>query len=486
MDVHTGNPRSGSMPVLRSTAKACAGRPTGLNRRRNALLLAAVDAFSVVVSVGLGFLLVIATAPVGNRAWLALGLAGPLLFVSMRLHGLQRTNNHRLLPGGVAVTLNVIRSIPLAALAILGIVFGTGLVPPGRAFAVTTAVLLPAVLIVPAVRSMATHLGPRSWIARRQRVLIVGSGEAAESVADRLRRDGGCDVVGMVDDDPLPGFETIGTVLDIPVICAQDEIDRIIVALPRATWFKVSEVLQSLIGNIDIAIVPSLHELMTWRSGAQDLAGMPLIPLMAAQHGWPSRALKRAMDIVVGSIALVALSPIMAVAMIAIRIDSPGPVLFRQLRAGARNEPFKILKLRTMHVGAEAHRAALLPRSDADGPRFKMEHDPRVTRVGAVLRRFSIDELPQLFNVLSGTMSLVGPRPYPLVEAGAFQVGSAASRFDMLPGMTGLWQVSGRSDLNWDDLCRLDAIYVKSWSLAWDLRILLQTPAAALRAQGAY
>jgi lipopolysaccharide/colanic/teichoic acid biosynthesis glycosyltransferase len=173
-------------------------------------------------------------------------------------------------------------------------------------------------------------------------------------------------------------------------------------------------------------------------------------------------------------------------AIVAIRLDSKGPAIFRQQRIGKNNEQFTILKLRTMHVGAEAERAELIAQRGADHRWFKLTDDPRVTRVGAILRRYSIDEVPQLFNVLSGKMSLVGPRPYPVVESEAFKVGSATSRYDMPPGMTGLWQVSGRSDLTWDDLCRLDAIYVKSWSLLWDLRILLQTPAATLRSQGAY
>ena len=139
-----------------------------------------------------------------------------------------------------------------------------------------------------------------------------------------------------------------------------------------------------------------------------------------------------------------------------------------------------------MRVDAEEYRTEPLDHNEPDGPRFKMAKDPRVTKAGAFLRKYSIDELPQLFNVLGGSMSLVGPRPFPLVESGAFHVGAAEARFEMKPGMTGLWQVSGRSDLSWEELCHLDAIYVRSWSFAWDLRILLQTPLVALRRQGAY
>jgi exopolysaccharide biosynthesis polyprenyl glycosylphosphotransferase len=323
-------------------------------------------------------------------------------------------------------------------------------------------------------------------LGRNQRVLIVGAGEVAEAVSSRLRRYGGLEVVGMVDDHPLPGFETIGTVADIGDLCSRGRIDRIIVALPRTPWLEVSEALQPLIGKLDIAVVPSLHELVTWRSGTQDLAGMPLIPLVGAQHSSSARLAKRAMDLFGAAVALFVLSPVLLVAIAAIRLESEGPVIFRQQRAGRGHRPFTIYKLRTMRVGSDGDRDRLRDDVDMRGGLFKLTDDPRVTRVGSILRRFSIDELPQLVNVLLGNMSLVGPRPYPFDESEALRTGPAASRFEVLPGMTGLWQVSGRSDLTWDDLCRLDAIYVRSWSLAWDLRILLQTPAAVIRSDGAY
>lgn len=413
-------------------------------------------------------------------------LAAPVfLLVSFWLHGLYRGNTFRLVPTGMPVLTVVTRSLPVGVLATLVLLLAQG---AQGLDAVAAACLLqvPALAVVPALRSLVGRAGPTLPGGRPQRVLIVGSGEVAESMASRMERHGGITIVGMVDDDPLPGFETIGRVIEAPRLCEKLAVDRIIVALPRASWLTVSEVLQPMIPTVDIAVVPSLYHLMTWRSGTQDLAGMPLIPLAAAQRSRWARGAKRGIDLVLGSLALVVLSPVFLAAMIALRLDSKGPVFFRQQRAGIGNRPFTILKLRTMHVGAEERRTELQHRSDADGPRFKMANDPRVTRVGALLRRYSIDELPQLVNVLRGEMSLVGPRPYPLVEAEALRVGASASRFEMPPGMTGLWQVSGRSDLSWDDLCRLDAVYVRSWSLLWDLRILLQTPAATLGRQGAY
>jgi exopolysaccharide biosynthesis polyprenyl glycosylphosphotransferase len=387
----------------------------------------------------------------------------------------------------MAALTTVCRSLPLAALVTVGLLLAFE--PPIgvlNVFALALCILVPAVVTVPLVRSVAGHLGTRLGLLRPQRVVVVGAGEAGDHVMQRLKRHGLITPLGMVDDDPLPGFETIGTLEELPALCEDLEVDRVIVAIPRVPWLTVSEIVRPLLGVVDVAIVPSLYELMTWRSGTADLAGMPLVPLMAAQRGVLVRAGKRSVDLLLGSLALVLFSPLLLAATIAIRIDSPGPAFFRQRRAGLGGEAFSIWKFRTMVENAESMRDDLMVQSDADGPRFKMTNDPRVTRVGRFLRRFSIDELPQLLNVLSGSMSLVGPRPFPVEEFGALSQGPAAARFDMSPGMTGLWQVSGRSDLSWDDLCRLDSVYVGSWSLLWDLRILMQTPVAVLRRTGAY
>jgi lipopolysaccharide/colanic/teichoic acid biosynthesis glycosyltransferase len=175
----------------------------------------------------------------------------------------------------------------------------------------------------------------------------------------------------------------------------------------------------------------------------------------------------------------------MVACAIAIRFSSPGPALFKQRRAGRHGKPFTVLKFRTMRCDAEAEIVDLREKSEVDGPLFKIKEDPRVTRVGRILRATSLDELPQLFNVLVGQMSLVGPRPFVMAEAQEID-GWAAKRFTVRPGMTGLWQVSGRSDLPFDDLRHLDYAYVASWSLWWDLRILVKTPPTVLARRGAY
>jgi lipopolysaccharide/colanic/teichoic acid biosynthesis glycosyltransferase len=194
--------------------------------------------------------------------------------------------------------------------------------------------------------------------------------------------------------------------------------------------------------------------------------------------------MKRAVDVIGAVLLLVLLAPMLLVAAAVIRLDSPGPVLFRQRRTGWQGEEFLLLKLRTMHHGAEGERRALAGRNETDGHLFKIRDDPRITPAGRWLRRFSVDEMPQLLNVLLGHMSLVGPRPLP-VEDSVFR-GEARRRLLVRPGITGLWQVSGRSDLSWEEALSLDLAYVDTWSMGLDLRILARTPAAVLRGGGAY
>jgi lipopolysaccharide/colanic/teichoic acid biosynthesis glycosyltransferase len=200
--------------------------------------------------------------------------------------------------------------------------------------------------------------------------------------------------------------------------------------------------------------------------------------------GSRAEAVKRIVDVMGAAVMIVLLAPVLIAAAVAVALDSRGPVLFRQRRTGQHGREFFVLKLRTMRVGSERQRQALAGNNETDGHLFKIREDPRITSTGRWLRRFSLDELPQLFNVLMGHMSLVGPRPLPL-EDSAF-TGEARHRLLVRPGLTGLWQISGRSDLSWDETLRLDLTYVDTWSLRLDLLILARTPAAVLRGNGAY
>jgi lipopolysaccharide/colanic/teichoic acid biosynthesis glycosyltransferase len=200
--------------------------------------------------------------------------------------------------------------------------------------------------------------------------------------------------------------------------------------------------------------------------------------------GSGAEAVKRAVDVMGAAVLIVLLAPVLIAAAVAVALSSRGPVLFRQRRTGRHGRQFHVLKLRTMRVGSERQRQALAGSNETDGHLFKIRQDPRITSTGRWLRRFSLDEMPQLFNVLMGHMSLVGPRPLPL-EDSAF-TGDARHRLLVRPGLTGLWQISGRSDLSWDETLRLDLTYVDTRSLRLDLLILARTPAAVLRGNGAY
>jgi exopolysaccharide biosynthesis polyprenyl glycosylphosphotransferase len=212
---------------------------------------------------------------------------------------------------------------------------------------------------------------------------------------------------------------------------------------------------------------------------------LPLLHLGAPRRLGPSHLVKHVLDRVAATLALLLLAPLLLALATAVRLDSPGPAFFRQTRIGRADVPFTMWKLRTMSCGADQVVADLLDLNEAAGPLFKIQQDPRVTRVGRWLRRTSLDELPQLINVALGHMSLVGPRPALPSEVAAY-LPDVRHRLVVRPGMTGLWQVSGRSDLSWEDAVRLDQQYVDNWSLLLDARILLRTAGAVLRGRGAY
>jgi exopolysaccharide biosynthesis polyprenyl glycosylphosphotransferase len=236
--------------------------------------------------------------------------------------------------------------------------------------------------------------------------------------------------------------------------------------------------------GVHVELSSTLRDIASQRLVVRPLGRFPVVYVEPVQRdGW-RRTAKRTFDLVLASLALLVAAPIIAVAMVAIRLDTRGPVLFRQVRVGRNGRPFQVLKLRTMVVDAEERREELLARNEADGPLFKIEDDPRVTRVGRFLRTTSIDELPQLWNVVRGEMSLVGPRPALPHETEAWDP-LLTQRLRVTPGITGMWQVNGRSESSFEDYTRLDLYYVDNWSLLIDLAILAKTVPVVLLRQGA-
>ncbi len=279
---------------------------------------------------------------------------------------------------------------------------------------------------------------------------------------------------------------------DLPRLCRQLEVHRVLVAARDEFSVEALDVYRTLQDFVHIAMVPRYYELISWRSRLTDLAGLPFLEI-AQPHlsPWDS-FMKRAFDLCISSAVLLATAPLLLVVAVGVKLSSPGPVFFRQTRLGRDAERFTVTKFRSMTTGTREAPppAASAPAAaeDHDRPlhelRHKKDESGRITRFGAFLRRTGIDEIPQFINVFKGDMSVVGPRPFIPSESNV--EGWATRRFDVRPGITGLWQVSGRNDLTRNDLVQLDYLYVASWSLWWDLKIMFETPKTMARGIGAY
>jgi exopolysaccharide biosynthesis polyprenyl glycosylphosphotransferase len=337
------------------------------------------------------------------------------------------------------------------------------------------------------------------WRARRLRqtgkltfrTLIVGANPEAERLAAALQtRELGFLPVGFVaggmDELRLDDQRVVGRIDRIRELIRETRADCLFVASSAVTSEDVMEVMKARrLENVEVRFSANLPTVLSSRLAPQTIGGVMTLSVNALQLTRVQAAAKRACDVIVSGLGLVALLPLFAVVALAIKATSPGPVIFRQERIGLRGRPFTLLKFRTMVVGADLLLAQLRDQNEADGPLFKLRQDPRVTRVGAVLRRYSIDELPQLWNVLKGEMSLVGPRP-PLADEVALYEEWQLDRLEVRPGITGLWQVSGRSELSFEDYVRLDLFYVENWSIAYDLFILSKTIPLLVSTRGAY
>jgi exopolysaccharide biosynthesis polyprenyl glycosylphosphotransferase len=324
----------------------------------------------------------------------------------------------------------------------------------------------------------------RDALAPTNRVLIVGANRLGRELSQELGEH--FDVVGFVDNGTdLDGLELplLGPIAQLDEVIQAYAVDEVVIALPSTRREQVSRVLErGFHRQVRVKLVPDFAGLVPERFELHRLGGRPYIGFMpAAAVSWA----KRAIDLVLVGFGVVALLPLFAIVGLAIKLNSPGPIFYRQVRVGKNGRHFGMLKFRSMCVDADRHLEALQAQNEASGPLFKMKRDPRVTRVGAVLRRWSIDELPQLINVLRGEMSLVGPRPPIPAEVAKYEDWQLG-RLRAVPGLTGLWQVSGRSDVPFHDMVRLDLHYIRNWSLALDLEILLRTIPAVLSNRGAY
>jgi exopolysaccharide biosynthesis polyprenyl glycosylphosphotransferase len=321
-------------------------------------------------------------------------------------------------------------------------------------------------------------------------VLIVGNDADAVALLHAAERSPhlGYRVVGFVGPDDIGvrgGCSVLGGIDQTEEILEATGATGVLISLTSVESEVVNRLTRDLTdGGYHVALSSGLRDIDVVRFRAQDLGGRTLIYVEQIQRGGWRAVAKRSFDITVSVFALALTAPLTIVAAIAIKRSSPGPVLFAQERVGRDGTTFRVLKLRTMVVDAEARLAELEAQNEADGPLFKMKDDPRVTRVGALLRKLSIDEIPQFINVLRGEMSVVGPRPALPKEVESWTE-DVHDRLRVLPGITGMWQVSGRSDTTFDEYKRLDLYYVDNWSLAHDARIVCKTFAAVLAQRGA-
>jgi len=326
------------------------------------------------------------------------------------------------------------------------------------------------------------------------RVLIVGAGEVARAVIRSIlaRPELGYQVVGVVDDDPELGatdlgrIRGLGPVSNLTSVVRDYRVDEVIVTLPWAHHQKIVSIVgQCQQRNIRARVVPDLFQMSINHVDVQELDGIPLLGMRETSMSGLDRAMKRAVDIAGALVGLVFLAVLYIPIALAIKLDSPGPVVYSQERVGRNGRRFRIHKFRSMSVDADERLADLREKNEADGPLFKMRDDPRRTRVGKILRQFSLDELPQMINVLKGEMSLVGPRPNRPSEVARYKPWQRR-RLEVSPGITGLWQVSGRSDVPFDEMVLLDIYYIENWSLSLDVKILLRTIPHVLFRNGAY
>ena len=353
---------------------------------------------------------------------------------------------------------------------------------------------------------VALDLVARYWLRKRlhryralggcmRRAVAVGHPKDVEALVNELRREPyhGLSVVsvclagGAGADASLQGVPVHGGLADVMAAVRQSDADTVaVLACPEMNGVELRRLAWELEKTgTDLCLAPALLDVAGPRTSIRSAAGLPLLYVDHPDLTGARQVVKSIFDRLAAVSALILLAPLFVAIAVAVKLGDGGPVLFRQVRVGRNGRPFHVCKFRTMVAGAEKQRALLEARNEASGVLFKIKDDPRVTKAGTWLRRYSLDELPQLFNVLAGQMSLVGPRPA-LPEEAAHYGDYVRRRLAVRPGITGLWQVSGRSDLPWEEAVRLDLRYVENWSFALDLQILWKTWSAVTRGDGAY
>jgi exopolysaccharide biosynthesis polyprenyl glycosylphosphotransferase len=447
-------------------------------------LIAGADAFAVVLSAGMMDVLRPRPARLSTGLFLALIAVAAVILASFGVYAIARrapADEARRIANAAMVTLGV--------WLLLFVAVSRG---PVRIDWLAGWWTLAFLLILSTRYGWHKYLGRQRARGRlRFRTLVVGTnGEAANLVEVLKRPRSGFDPMGVATATPLVG----DLPFDLPVLGDVDSLSKIVddagvecvfiasTAVRGAQLKTISKVLRG--HDVEVRMSANMTDILASRLHLQQIENTLALSLQPVRLTGPQALAKRVFDIGVASGTLLVLSPVLLAVAAAIRLGS-GPVFFRQTRIGMKGRPFQMYKFRTMIPDADQWLAMLADRNEADGPLFKMRDDPRVTRVGRLLRRWSIDELPQLINVIRGDMSLVGPRPALPSEVMAYEDWHR-DRLEVRPGMSGLWQVKGRSELAFDEAVRMDLFYIENWSVVYDLYILFKTPHAVVSRRGAY
>jgi exopolysaccharide biosynthesis polyprenyl glycosylphosphotransferase len=424
-------------------------------------------------------------------------LSFPFWLVAARGYGLYDRDESRANHTTADDVVRVFHLVTIVSWLLLAAGYATSAASP--AFTKVFTFWLVAVPLVSMARASARAIC-RTSMSYLQNTIIVGAGDVGQLVARKILQhpEYGINLVGFVDDQPkeqVPGLERLtilGSPSHLPEILRELDIERVIIAFSGDPYEQIVDLVRSLHDlEVQIDVVPRLFDLVTPSVAIHTLEGIPLLGIPSLHLSRSAVLFKRTLDLVVASVGLVLLAPVLLLIGVVIKLDTRGPVLFRQVRVGHGGTEFEILKFRTMVDDADAQKSQLAALNKhaspgGDSRMFKMQDDPRITRVGCLLRRFSLDELPQLVNVVKNEMSLVGPRPL-ILDEHQHVIAWAAKRMSLKPGITGLWQVLGRSDIPFEEMVKLDYQYVTTWSLWQDVRLLFRTiPVVVGGDRGAY
>jgi exopolysaccharide biosynthesis polyprenyl glycosylphosphotransferase len=478
-------------------------RRAGMSRRRGWLmrrLLLVADLVGLTLAFVVTQLVFPADSSVdhvsGSLEYLLFALTLPVWIVVAKLYGLYDHDAERTDHSTADELVDVLHLVTIGSWAVFAGGILTGLARPELA---KLALLWGLAVVFVTIARASARAFCRRRMAFVQNTVIVGAGETGQLVARKLTQhpEYGINLVGFVDAAPmerrgdLDFMNVLGPPERLPAIVEMFDVERVVIAFCNDSHDETLDLIRSLKDlDVQVDIVPRLFEIVGPGVSVHTVEGLPLMGLRPSRLSHSSRFIKRAFDLTFSAAGLMLLAPLFAVIAVAIKIDSRGPVFFRQVRMGAGEQTFRIFKFRTMTADADRRKTEVAhmnmhAHGGGDTRMFKVANDPRITRVGAVLRRFSLDEFPQLINVLKGEMSLVGPRPL-ILDEDRYVTEWARSRLRLKPGMTGLWQVLGASEIPFEEMTKLDYLYVTTWSLWTDVRLIMRTVPAVVRARNAY